>query len=127
MSQTKVQLVSNISGNVSGGASFTGIVTAANISVASSVTASNFYGDGSGLTGVGGGVGQPTGDTDGLFNYVSAAATVTASIVFDENNAGADNSYVVAVVPNITIASGVGVTVGVGKTMIIDVLQIGGL
>lgn len=41
---TKVQLVSNIVGNVSGGASFTGIVTA-----------SAFSGDGSQLTGVGGG------------------------------------------------------------------------
>jgi len=42
MSQSKVQLVSNIVGNVSGGASFTGIVTA-----------SSFSGDGSGLTGAG--------------------------------------------------------------------------
>lgn len=116
MSVTKVQLVSNIVGNVSGGASFTGIVTA-----------SAFSGDGSQLTGVGGGVGQPTGDTDGLFNYVAAAATVTQSITFDTTNAGNYDSYVVAVVPNITIASGVGVTVGVGKTMVIDVLQIGGL
>jgi hypothetical protein len=33
MSQTKVQLVSNIVGNVSGGASFTGIVTASALSV----------------------------------------------------------------------------------------------
>lgn len=41
MSQTKVQLVSNIVGNVSGGASFTGIVTA-----------TSFYGDGSNLTGI---------------------------------------------------------------------------
>ena len=116
MSRTKVQLVSNIVGNVSGGASFTGIVTA-----------SSFVGDGSELTGVGGGVGQPTGDTDGLFNYVAAAATVTQNITFDTTNAGNYNSYVVAVVPNITIASGVGVTVGVGKTMIIDILQIGDL
>lgn len=116
MSQTKVQLVSNIVGNVSGGASFTGIVTA-----------SAFSGDGSLLTGIGGGVGQPTGDADGLFNYVAAAATVTSSITFDTTNAGNYDSYVVAVVPNITIASGVGVTVGTGKTMVIDVLQIGDL
>lgn len=33
MSQTKVQLVSNIVGNVSGGASFSGIVTATSLSV----------------------------------------------------------------------------------------------
>ena len=114
MSQTKIQLVSNIVGNVSGGASFTGIVTA-----------SAFSGDGSLLTGVGGGVGQPTGDADGLFNYVAAAATVTQSITFDTLNAGNYNSYVVAVVPNITIASGIGVTVGLGKTMVIDILKLG--
>jgi hypothetical protein len=110
---TKVQLVSDIVGNVSGGASFTGIVTA-----------TAFSGDGSQLTGVGGGVGQPTGDADGLFNYVAAAATITQSITFDETNSGNFNSYVVSVVPNITVASGVGVTVGVGKTVIIDVLQL---
>ncbi len=114
MSVTKVQLVSNIVGNVSGGASFTGIVTA-----------SAFSGDGSQLTGIGGGVGQPTGDVDGLFNYVAAAATITQSITFDTTNAGTYDSYVVSVVPNITVASGVGVTVGVGKTVVIDVLQIG--
>jgi hypothetical protein len=111
---TKVQLISNIVGNVSGGASFTGIVTA-----------TAFSGDGSLLTGVGGGVGQPTGDADGLFNYVAAAATITANITFDETNSGNFDSYVVSVVPNITVASGIGVTVGLGKTMVIDVLQIG--
>jgi len=116
MSQTKVQLVSNIVGNVSGGASFTGIVTA-----------SAFSGDGSQLTGVGGGVGQPTGDADGLFNYVALASTITQSITFDNTNAGDYESYVVSVVPSITVASGVGVTVGTGKTMIIDVLNLGGL
>lgn len=42
MSQTKVQLVSNIVGNVSGGASFTGIVTA-----------TSFVGDGTNLTNTG--------------------------------------------------------------------------
>lgn len=113
MSQTKAQLIGP---NVSTGASFAGVVTA-----------TSFSGDGSQLTGVGGGVGQPTGDADGLFNYVAAAATVTQSITFDTTNAGNYNSYVVAVVPNITIASGIGVTVGVGKTMVIDVLQIGDL
>ncbi len=110
---TKVQLISNIVGNVSGGASFTGIVTA-----------TDFYIDGKPI---GGGVGQPTGDADGLFNYVAAAATITANITFDETNSGNFNSYVVSVVPNITVASGVGVTVGVGKTVIIDVLNLAGL
>ena len=38
MAVTKVQLVSNIIGNVSGGASFTGIVTAPTVIVGSAVT-----------------------------------------------------------------------------------------
>ena len=79
------------------------------------------------IAGGGGGIGEPTGDVDGLFNYVAAASTITASITFDATNAGNFSSYVVSVVPNITIASGVGVTVGTGKTMVIDVLQLGGL
>jgi hypothetical protein len=62
-----------------------------------------------------------------LFNYVAAAATITQSITFDALNAGNFNSYVVSVVPNITVASGVGVTVGVGKTMVIDILNLGDL
>lgn len=74
----------------------------------------------------GGGIGQNvSGDTDNLFTWVAAAATVTNSITFDNTNAGINDSYVVTVVPNITVASGIGVTVGVGKTLVIDVLQIG--
>jgi len=91
------------------------------------VTAAKYYGDGSELTGIGGGVGQPTGDADGLFNYVAAAATVTQSITFDTTNAGNYDSYIVSVIPNITVASGIAVTVGLGKTMVIDVLRIGDL
>ena len=91
------------------------------------VTATKYYGDGSELTGIGGGVGQPTGDADGLFNYVAAAATVTQSITFDTTNAGNYDSYIVSVIPNITIASGIAVTVGLGKTMVVDVLRIGDL
>tara|TARA_Y100001963_G_scaffold12026_1_gene15184 strand:- start:1431 stop:1577 length:147 start_codon:yes stop_codon:yes gene_type:complete len=43
----------------------------------------------------------------------------------DATNAGASTSFVVSVVPNVEISSGVAVTVGSGKTMVIDVLQIG--
>ena len=91
------------------------------------VTATKYYGDGSALTGVGGGVGRPTGDVDGLFNYVAAAATVSQNITFDTTNAGNYDSYIVSVIPNITIASGIAVTVGLGKTMVVDVLRIGDL
>ena len=47
--------------------------------------------------------------------------------MLDTSTAGVSTSYVVTVVPNIEIKSGIAVTVGVGKTMIIDVLQIGDL
>ena len=104
----------NIGSSISLYSSSTGIVTAA-----------KYYGDGSELTGIGGGVGQPTGDADGLFNYVAAAATVTQSITFDTTNAGNYDSYIVSVIPNITVASGIAVTVGLGKTMVIDILKIG--
>ena len=109
----------SVNGNVNIGSSIslyssTGIVTAA-----------KYYGDGSALTGVGGGVGRPTGDVDGLFNYVAAAATVSQNITFDTTNAGNYDSYIVSVVPNITVASGIAVTVGLGKTMVIDILKLG--
>ena len=48
-------------------------------------------------------------------------------MLLDSTNAGVDTSYIVAVTPNIEINSGVAVTVGAGKTMIIDILQIGDL
>ena len=42
-------------------------------------------------------------------------------------NAGVTSTYIVSVVPTVNVASGVAVTVGSGKSMIIDVLQIGGM
>jgi hypothetical protein len=46
-------------------------------------------------------------------------------LLYYHQHAGESSSIIVSVIPNITIASGVGVTVGAGKTMVIDVLQIG--
>ena len=48
-------------------------------------------------------------------------------MLLDTTKAGESDSYIVSVVPNIEIVSGVAVTVGSGKTMIIDVLKIGDL
>jgi len=111
----------SVNGNVNIGSSIT-LYSSTGI-----VTATKYYGDGSSLTGVAGGVGRPTGDTDGIFNYVAAAATVSQNITFDTTNAGNYDSYIVSVIPNITVASGIAVTVGLGKTMVIDVLRIGDL
>ena len=47
--------------------------------------------------------------------------------MLDTTKAGTSNSYIVAINPEIVVNSGIAVTVGAGKTMVIDVLQIGGL
>jgi hypothetical protein len=96
------------------------------------ISATSFYGDGSGLSGVsgGGGLGTAINYTDGSaspFSYIDAYATVGENLDLNTTNAGASTSFIVSVVPNIEIGSGIAVTVGAGKTMVIDVLQIGDL
>ena len=80
--------------------------------------------------GGGGGLGTAINYTDGSqspFSYIDAEVTVTSNLNLDATNAGATTSYVVSVVPNIIIGSGIAVTVGVGKTMVIDILNLGDL
>jgi len=84
----------------------------------------------SGSGGGGGGLGTAINYADGTsspFSYIDAYASVSENLNLDNTVAGASTSYVVTVVPNIEVQSGVAVTVGAGKTMIIDVLQIGDL
>ena len=81
--------------------------------------------------GGGGGLGTAIkfsdGATDSPFSYIDAYAEVNENMLLDTTNAGVSTSIIVSVTPNIEIASGVAVTVGAGKTMVIDVLQIGDL
>ena len=81
--------------------------------------------------GGGGGIGTvvPFEDaTDSPFSYVNPEYILEKNITFDTTNAGAGySSIVVSTIPTITVKSGVGMTVGVGKTLVIDVLQIGDL
>ena len=80
--------------------------------------------------GGGGGLGTAINYVDGSsspFSWIDKYATVTENMNIDTTVAGATTSYVVSVIPNITIASGIAVTVGSGKSMIIDVLKIGEL
>ena len=85
------------------------------------------------IAGGGGGGGLGTaikysdGATDTPFSYVDAYAQVNENLLLDTTNAGFNTSIIVSVTPNIEIISGVAVTVGAGKTMVIDVLQIGDL
>ena len=62
--------------------------------------------------------------TDSPFSYIDLYATVKEDLVLDTTKAGVNTSIIVSVTPNIEIASGVAVTVGAGKTMVIDILKI---
>ncbi len=139
-----------------GDLSVTGIITATSgfsvgiqsggevINAGAAITTINFVGAGNTLIynsatksvdvaiagGGGGGVGTAIKYADGEsspFTFIDAWQTVDADLDLDATNAGASTSFVVSVVPNVEISSGVAVTVGVGKTMVIDVLQIGDL
>ena len=81
--------------------------------------------------GGGGGLGTAIKYSDGAsdtpFSYVDVYAQVNENLLLDTTNAGVNTSIIVSVIPNIEINSGVAVTVGAGKTMVIDVLQIGDL
>ena len=84
----------------------------------------------SGGGGGGGGIGTAinySDDTASPFSYIDKTVHVAEDMMLDTTNAGTSPSYIVSVIPDIVIASGVAVTVGTGKTMVIDVLQIGDL
>ena len=139
---------------LTGSLDVTGIVTAQSgfnigiqsggevINAGAAITTINFVGTGNTLIynsgtnsvdvaiagGGGGGVGTAINYADGEkspFTFIDAYQTVDADLDLDATNAGASTSFVVSVVPNVEISSGVAVTVGSGKTMVIDVLQIG--
>ena len=64
--------------------------------------------------------------TDSPFSYIEPSAIVEENLDLTTTNAGVTSTYVVSVVPTIQVISGVAVTVGSGKTIVIDVLQLGG-
>ena len=78
----------------------------------------------------GGGIGTAIKYADDVtkspFSYIEPSAIVEENIDITTTNAGVTSTYVVSVVPTIQVISGVAVTVGSGKTMVIDVLQLGG-
>ena len=78
----------------------------------------------------GGGIGTVVNYANGQatpFSYIDRDAKITSNLLIDTTNAGVNTSIVVSVIPNIEVVSGVALTVGAGKTMVIDVLQIGDL
>ena len=73
------------------------------------------------------GIGSPISYSDGQaspFAYIDAISEVRENMVLDTTNAGPGTSYVVVSSPKLVIRSGVGVTVGTSKTMIIDILDL---
>ena len=78
----------------------------------------------------GGGLGTAIAYDDATtspFSYIDRYVTVDQNIVLDTANAGVSTSLIVTVIPEVTIASGIAVTVGAGKTLVIDVLEIADL
>ena len=82
-------------------------------------------------SGSGGGLGTAVnysdGETASPFSYIGNSIDVTENMMIGTSKAGGNSSYVVSIFPTTTIASGVAVTVGAGKTLVLDVLQIGDL
>ena len=80
-------------------------------------------------SGSGGGLGTAINYADGStaspFSYIGNSVDVTENMMIGTSKAGGNSSYVVSIFPTTTIASGVAVTVGAGKTLVLDVLQIG--
>ena len=80
--------------------------------------------------GGGGGLGTAINYSDNTaspFSYIDRTAEVSENLMLDTTQAGESESIIVSVIPNIEVNAGVAITVGAGKTMIIDVLQIGDL
>jgi len=82
---------------------------------------------GSGGGGLGTAINYADDATATPFSYIDREATVSENLMLDTTKAGESESIIVSVTPNITVNSGVAITVGTGKTMVIDVLQIGDL
>ena len=76
----------------------------------------------------GGGIGtaiEYASGTTSPFKYFDSFIAITENTMLDTSNAGMSTSYVVVIEPTAKINTGVAVTVGVGKTLVIDVLQVG--
>ena len=74
------------------------------------------------------GIGSAINYSDGSvspFRYVEVDSYVTENMILDSTNAGPGTSFIVVTTPKLTIQPGVAVTLGVGKTMVVDVLNLG--
>ena len=117
-------------------------IQSAGVDVATGVvTALNFIGAGNtfaydstsktvdmSIAGGGGGLGTAIYHESGEktpFSYIDRTAEINENILLDSSNAGESDSIIISIIPNIEVNAGVALTVGAGKTMVIDALQIG--
>ena len=89
-----------------------------------SVSATSYYGDGSNLTNLKAGVGTNISGADG-FTYVDQSGKlVTSNIVFDTTTSGGSDSFILLKENKMTINTGIGVTIGDGKLLIINAFDL---
>ena len=75
-------------------------------------------------TGVGTAINYGAGGKSPI-SYVDTYDTITENLVLDNVNAGLSTSVAFTIVPRLEVASGVAITVGAGKSLVIDALQLG--
>ena len=84
-------------------------------------------GSGGGSGGLGTAINYSDDTTATPFSYIDQTAYITENLVLDTTNSGTDPSFIITIVPEIVVNTGIALTVGAGKTMVIDVLQLGDL
>ena len=76
-------------------------------------------------TGIGSAVNYPAGNASPI-SYIDYYDTINENIVLSTDNTGISTTVAFTLVPRLEVATGVAITVGAGKTLIIDALQLGG-
>ena len=99
-------------------------ISVGDVNASGVVTATAFVGDGSGLEGVGGGLGNPVAGTDGMFNAVALSTTFNSTVNLNDTNAGVGSHYVTVTSPILELGPSGDVTVGADKVLVIDPLPL---
>ena len=99
-------------------------ITSRNINSSGVVTATSFEGDGSLLTGIGGGLGDPVPNTDGFFNTVGLVTTFNSTVNLNDANAGVGSHFVTVTSPILELGPSGDVTVGADKILVVDPVQL---